>query len=414
MFREPLAPIEMEEDFRSYLSTINQWLDSGAPFTAHETSAYTVDEDSLASTLQILPGARAGMVIFGQLPDTADREAALALADRLRWPVFADITSGARLGSRNSCVIPFFNLALTSESFNQAHRPDIVLHIGDRVVSKRLMQWLEGCPELDYVQIINHPFRIDPIHRVTHRVETDIASFCRALADRLPPAGSERYLKQWSGASDSIQAILNDRFSQDGIAVEASLARLLSSEVHQGSALFLASSMPIRDMDIFAAADGLRVPIAANRGVSGIDGTVASASGYAAGLNKPVTLLIGDLALLHDLNSLALLAHSPQPVMVVVVNNNGGGIFDHLPISKFGALFEKYFVTPHGFRFEHAAKQFGLSYSQVSTIPELGSEYRNAQSAQRSSIIEVAVDRAENMRFHNLLIQEIGTALKST
>ena len=94
----------------------------------------------------------------------------------------------------------------------------------------------------------------------------------------------------------------------------------------------VASSMPVRDLDTYAAAGGAPVPVAANRGASGIDGTVATAAGFARGLGRPVTLLIGDLALLHDLNSLAMLRD--VPVVVVVLNNDGGGIFSFLPVAR--------------------------------------------------------------------------------
>ena len=59
--------------------------------------------------------------------------------------------------------------------------------------------------------------------------------------------------------------------------------------------------MPIRDMANYADFKGKAVFVNGNRGASGIDGLIASAAGYARGLNKPVTLMIGDLAALHDL-----------------------------------------------------------------------------------------------------------------
>jgi 2-succinyl-5-enolpyruvyl-6-hydroxy-3-cyclohexene-1-carboxylate synthase len=120
--------------------------------------------------------------------------------------------------------------------------------------------------------------------------------------------------------------------------------------------------MPIRLLDMYAPSLGRIVEIAANRGASGIDGALASACGYAIGLEQPVALLIGDLALLHDLNSLALAAQSPYPVTIIVLNNNGGRIFEHLPIAEHSDLCGQFFVAPHGYTFEHAARMFGLSY----------------------------------------------------
>ena len=86
--------------------------------------------------------------------------------------------------------------------------------------------------------------------------------------------------------------------------------------------------MPIRDMEMYAAlphwvatsaatsvaagsqsrvACGLGNPVASNRGASGIDGVISSAAGFAAGLGRPVTLTIGDVSFLHDVNGLNLL-----------------------------------------------------------------------------------------------------------
>ena len=106
--------------------------------------------------------------------------------------------------------------------------------------------------------------------------------------------------------------------------------------------------MPIRDADTFAvchapagdaeSGDAAGPRTFANRGASGIDGTVATAHGVARGLGEPVVLLIGDLALVHDQTSLMLLRpDAPQPgppVVVVVVNNDGGGIFHFLPVAR--------------------------------------------------------------------------------
>ena len=159
-----------------------------------------------------------------------------------------------------------------------------------------------------------------------------------------------------------------------------------------------------------AAADGASVPVAANRGASGIDGTVATAAGFARGLGRPVTLLIGDLALLHDLNSLAMLRD--VHVVVVVLNNDGGGIFSFLPIARHEEFFEPYFGTPQGVGFEPAAKMFGLAYEHPGTIEDFVEAYGSACARGSSTLIEIETDRGENVALHRRLLQEVADRIE--
>ena len=89
-----------------------------------------------------------------------------------------------------------------------------------------------------------------------------------------------------------------------------------------GDALFVGNSMPIRDIEAFGGSErisdalssqmstidqGMGSPVGVNRGASGIDGIISTAAGYAFGLRKAVTLIIGDVSFLHDINGLNLL-----------------------------------------------------------------------------------------------------------
>ena len=143
--------------------------------------------------------------------------------------------------------------------------------------------------------------------------------------------------------------------------------------------------------------------VAANRGTNGIDGTIATAVGFADGLELPTTLLIGDLAMLHDLNSLALVRQSRQSITIVVLNNDGGGIFSMLPISESTSHFEEFFGTPHGLDFRNAAEMFGIKYHNPGTIKDFGTVYRHSLKSKKSSIIEVSCSRKENVRQHRQL-----------
>ena len=161
--------------------------------------------------------------------------------------------------------------------------------------------------------------------------------------------------------------------------------------------------------DQFATWDIERdILVGANRGASGIDGLVASAVGFAIGSRRPTTVVIGDLAFLHDVNSLQLVRQSPVPINVVVINNNGGGIFHFLPIADGPGDFERLFAMPHGLKdFSHAAAQFAIEYHSARTMPEFRREYQSMLESGGSHIIELQTDRVRNAEYHRWLRTEI-------
>jgi 2-succinyl-5-enolpyruvyl-6-hydroxy-3-cyclohexene-1-carboxylate synthase len=255
-----------------------------------------------------------------------------------------------------------------------------------------------------------NPFRLDPGHRATHSVEADVLDFCAALAkvaERRTLTAS--WAAGWREASEKVDQSLDRLFEETKELNEPLVARLISRHIPEEHGLAVASSMPIRDLDTYAAPDGTPAPLAANRGASGIDGTVATAAGFARGSGRPVTLLIGDLALLHDLNSLAMLRD--LPVVVVVLNNDGGAIFSFLPVARHRAFFEPYFGTPQGVSFEHAAAMFGLGYERPHSTTEFVETYRAACARNTPTLIEVGTDREENVALHRELLEEISAEI---
>jgi 2-succinyl-5-enolpyruvyl-6-hydroxy-3-cyclohexene-1-carboxylate synthase len=209
-----------------------------------------------------------------------------------------------------------------------------------------------------------------------------------------------------------VERIVSTAVTTSPTLTEIAVARLVSEHLPADQGLWLGNSMPVRDMDMYGSPFGNAEHIAANRGASGIDGTVAAASGFAVGLHKPVTLVLGDLALLHDLNSLGLAAKCPVPLVIIVINNNGGGIFSMLPIADFPDVFETYFATPTDMSFKAAAQLFGLAYGQPKTTSEFLDAYQKALLTKKPTLIEVVTDRQDNARLHRELQHAITTALK--
>jgi 2-succinyl-5-enolpyruvyl-6-hydroxy-3-cyclohexene-1-carboxylate synthase len=147
--------------------------------------------------------------------------------------------------------------------------------------------------------------------------------------------------------------------------VPLSTAREVLRTAPSGSLVLTGSSLPVRDID--RVGQGRRdVEVHANRGASGIDGTVSSALGLALGSGRPVTALLGDITLLHDSNGFLLSPDAPTPqVTFVVVDNGGGRIFDLLPPSRHAPAFERLFTTPHGRDLADLARLHGIDVKSI-------------------------------------------------
>ncbi|TET96489.1 MAG: 2-succinyl-5-enolpyruvyl-6-hydroxy-3-cyclohexene-1-carboxylic-acid synthase, partial [Candidatus Zixiibacteriota bacterium] len=416
MFREPLAPIGQKKDFARHLSGIKRWMKDQSPYTEYIYVPSAPDAETVAKATTIISEADKGIIVVGRLRNKEKQKAVKTVARHLNWPTFPDISSGLRLGVKSDNVIAYYDQLLLSDEFAESCQPLTVLHFGSVPTSKRLQQFIErGCME-DYIMVAGHPWRYDPSHRVTMRIEADIEEFCKQLLALIEqPRANRPWLEQFTTASDIVGRVLHEVIDDDDRLSEPAVARLISQNIRPDSGLFVSNSMPIRDMDMYADPHGPVVTVACNRGASGIDGIIASATGFACGLNKPVTLLIGDLAFLHDVNSLALLkslAH-PHPLVIVVINNDGGGLFSFLPIAKVKEAFEPFFGTPHGLSFDKAADMFGLDYYCPDSKESFVTSYLSAQKENRSAIIEIKSDRAENYRFHQALQKKIISALNN-
>jgi len=157
-------------------------------------------------------------------------------------------------------------------------------------------------------------------------------------------------------------------------------------------------------MDSYASSShAAGIPTAINCGASGIDGIISTAAGFAEGHRRPTTVMIGDIALLHDLNALSLLGTLTVPLQIVVLNNNGGGIFSFLPVVECHDVFESHFATPQHYSIQSAAETFGFEYACPQTNREFSDVYRAASRSNRSIVIEVKSSRAENVLQHRAL-----------
>jgi 2-succinyl-5-enolpyruvyl-6-hydroxy-3-cyclohexene-1-carboxylate synthase len=401
-YREPLAPVPADDIPDNYLDSLGQWCKKDTAYTTWHPSRMSPVSQQQMAIIKKVNGVERGLLVVGQLRFSKEADAVMLLAKALNWPVFADITSGLRLGTDDQLYVHHYDQLLLAESWPDQLNPDFVLHLGDAVTSKRLSQYLKKI-QVNYMHVAAHSARHDPDHRVRTRHPVDLIEFCTWLAPSVEKKNSLRWGESLVEASQKVNSGINTWLEDHPELSEIAVARTVSKLRPENNMLFLGNSMPVRDMDMYGDAHSASAWVTANRGVSGIDGNIATASGYADALGQPITAILGDLTALHDLNALALLKKSRAPVTLIIVNNDGGGIFSFLPLAKHQKHFESHFTTPHGMNFKDAASMFGLDYACPDSLPDFSGAYTSAIEGNASTIIEVRSQRDKNTAAHESL-----------
>lgn len=288
--------------------------------------------------------------------------------------------------------------ALTGLHYLATHRdrerwmPDSVIAVGRVGLSRQLGAWLGGLPTT----------RIDPSGRWLDPPSTAVEVVRNGTVAPAEPDWLER-LRRIDAA---IRSAVNDEIDRWHDMSEPLIARDTARALPRGR-LVVASSMPIRDLDLFMDAEVESV--LSNRGASGIDGFVSTALGVAATPGGPVVALAGDLSILHDSNGF-LLAERPDCVFVVV-DNNGGGIFSFLPQADYPDGFETVFGTPHDRPFDRLADFHGLGFTEVAHPGDLRSAVEASIAEPGVSLVVAKTDRPTNVAHHQRLTEVAHDAI---
>ena len=367
---------------------------------SHTFHAQGVDQ-SVISTIATHLTDKKGIIIAGR---GATRDV-LSVAKALNWPVFADPRSGLR-ECDESVVLAFDSIVRVSQ-FVSTHKPQVVLSVGEPPASKVLAQWVSSLDAFK-IHVSGTATVIDPQHANDLSVSGEVGLMCEQIAP-LVRACSKEWLLGWQKAETSAQKAI-DTWTSANFS-EPTVARVLTSSLAVGDQLVVSSSMPIRDIEWFGSVTS-GVTVHSNRGANGIDGVVSTAVGVALGSGSPTSLLIGDVALLHDVNGLLALNRRAVVLSIVVTNNDGGSIFSFLPQAEHldQATFELLYGTPHGVSFEHVAQTYGLAYFRVTSEMAL----RAALAQPGTKIVEVVLDRAVNVDQHDELNSSIASAVTTT
>lgn len=360
---------------------------------------------AMTEVVRLLESANRPLIVVGS-SRTAQRWARVLdeVARRIGAPILAEATSQLRFGPAAASVVPG-DVIMSNREFAGTLRPDLVLRLGQPAIDWPVIRWLDS---LDARRVIVAGHRdCDPDATADMIFVGDEGAFLDALRRRLPDSDvPSEWRRQFSELGDSADAYITRRFA-DVPLVDATVAYELAQNARSGAAIVLSASMPLRDFEAFAVRREQPLTIFCNRGLNGIDGVVSTAHGIAAGHDGPTTLLIGDVALAHDIGALQLSGRLGTALTVVVVDNGGGAIFDHLPVAGMEPMFARHFTTATDLHWEGAAALFGVSVTTVTSQQELREALQVAPDGG-THLIVARTDRAASKAFREDVLDNFG------
>ncbi|CAB4734616.1 MAG: 2-succinyl-5-enolpyruvyl-6-hydroxy-3-cyclohexene-1-carboxylic-acid synthase [Actinobacteria bacterium] len=259
---------------------------------------------------------------------------------------------------------------LSDEVIRNYLKADFAIVIGRTTLSRSINSYL-ALAEKTYV--------IDP------RISTiDTKRTASQVFFAIPKVEVSTLNPTWISDWNEISKLAAVVVAEDQSWSEQIALRTISAGLPTGSAFFVGSSRPIRDIEAFAAPRS-GIEVFANRGLAGIDGNLSTIFGISNHF-KNTYAVIGDLTFLHDLT--ALLAPPKNNLTIFIIDNNGGGIFSTLPQSGV-AGFEEIFATPQNQNLEKIISSFGIQVTKVKSTSDLNFALSQSNPGLNFVIVEV-------------------------
>ena len=362
--------------------------------------------DSFVPFMDAIEGAQRGVLVAGRHErGTPLGKAASTFAEAAGWPLLADPMSGAR---RGDAAIAHYDALLRVDRLAEELTPDLVLRVGDLPVSKPLRGWLAGLREVRQIALDPEGAWQDPDAAVSLSLPLDPAETLSALGefvgmDEGPQAAAPEWLAAWRAADESAAAAIQGVVATAGLSepgVAAELGALLPAE----ATLFVASSMPVRDIETFwPARDGPAARALQPRRERHRRHDLERLRRGRGDGARPTVLLIGDVALAHDIGGLLAARRLGLKLTIVALENGGGGIFDFLEVARSPlatAHYEAHVATPAGLDLAAVASLYGLGHERPQDLRSFRTAIESALAGTGSTIVEVRTERSANVELH--------------
>lgn len=346
----------------------------------------------------VVGAARAGLIVAGEGASPLATQWSRASG----FPLLAEPASGAWAGGG---VTPYEQAIVSSPLAGEV---DTVVVTGRPTLSRPIHALLAR-PDVRVVVVDAHAPWVD--------ISGNASVVVPALATPLRPTCGGEWAARVHAAADEAGLRIDALLAAGSGRTMLSLARAVASATR--GPLVLGASNPVRAFDLAVESLAGR-PVFSNRGQAGIDGTIATAVGIAAGLGSAriatpdrageprddargraqasrVTAVMGDLTLCHDASSLALAAATGAELDIIVADDEGGGIFATLEHGNAATpeAYDRWFGVAQHVNYEALAAAYGVGFARAATPSELAAVLADPPAGPR--LIHAPVERAAHL-----------------
>ena len=272
----------------------------------------------------------------------------------------------------------------------KTYAPDLLITIGQNVVSKKIKQFLRKAKAKNHWHIDEfwHP---DTFFSLTEKIKMAPEKFFAKLLKFITLEPSS-YYNLWDVLRDK-KDLKHAEYCAGTSYSDFKFFEILADKLPQNINLHISNSSAIRYAQLF---DFQRNKVYCNRGTSGIDGSTSTAMGFAMKSATPTVLVTGDLSFFYDINGLWN-NYIPPYTRIIVFNNGGGDIFKIIPGPDSTNALDEFILTKHHKTAELLAKHFGFGYTKVEDEDTLSRVLDNFfKPDAKAKILEVDTSMIEN------------------
>lgn len=328
--------------------------------------------------------------LIGQnLPSNKITESLSKISKNHKAVVFAEAISNIKIPEAITALEQL--MAYIENHKSKKHEPQLLISTGGHIVSKRLKMWLQKQKNIVHIRISPDSDNIDTYNNISYNTIGNIEQIFEQLSN-CSKNPEEEFCMLWKNMYKQ-SMLVHQQFVSNAAFSDLRAIDSVIKSIDSDTVLHLGNSMSVRYAQLFDLQKFTAV--FSNRGVSGIDGSVSTAAGYASQSDKQNVLIVGDLGFVYDSNALWN-NQFPNNLKIVIINNAGGGIFSLLPDVSQNKNFENYIETKNRANIQKIAEAFNIQYCRCLNQPDIETEMNKLIKSKNAAILEIITSKFEN------------------